>query len=274
MPPDISDAVSDTASVDMEQNPPPSFYSGDTTGHGLAPVRLIVNGMPFEVMEGTPISLSLLNLGPNYLLYVNDTYIQMSQDGMPIERLNAASNMVLTTIDTLQSTWGLVIYNCFIAIVTALLARPLIKRAGSTSEIVVSVISGARILDSLLRDTIYKLLSQGTLTRRMFLLALLTAQLAAMIAGSISLNCLSLFEFRAIPIFIVLCEVVFPLIHAGWIMIGVLEKAGSVSNGLAVVGGVVFPVIVMVGLGGFDLVMRARMGWSTSSYLIVDVMKK
>ncbi|KAI8840271.1 hypothetical protein BC829DRAFT_403310 [Chytridium lagenaria] len=274
------DMDSEATSLDSRT---PSFSSA-TGGTGM--IQLTLNGAPFEVAEGTPITLSLLNLTPHYFLYVNGTYTQLTLDGIPLTPIEAHPSMSLKTIaypsifpldiiyyltlkyfptrkqvsTALQTTWGIVIYNCCIAIITAGLARPLIKRAGSTSEIVVSVISGARILDTLLRDTLHKLLIQGTLTRRMTLLVLFIAQLSFMIAGSISLKCMSLLEFRGIPILAVMLECVCPMLHAGWVLLGVLVKAGTVSRAVAVVVGVGVPVAVVIAVGILEVTLRAKMG--------------
>ncbi|KAJ3097471.1 hypothetical protein HDU96_000376 [Phlyctochytrium bullatum] len=285
------DGLSDAASVDMDPQGHGSFHTMDSGIGSLAqtpqPVHLSLNDTPIEIMEGTPITLSLLNLSTNYFLYANDEYVQLGKDGSPVKPLLASADMKLKTYaypalfpldiiywvilrhapstkqvsDALQSPWGIVIYNCMMALVTALLARPLIKRAGSTTEVVVSVISGARILDTLLRDTVYKLLGQGHLKRRMVLICLITAQASAMITGSISLRCMSLLEFRAIPMLAAFLEVVWPLMHAGWILLGVLEKTGTVSAPTALLGGVVAPLLAL-GIGlGVDISRRVHMGW-------------
>ncbi|KAJ3103137.1 hypothetical protein HDU97_010345 [Phlyctochytrium planicorne] len=306
MPSDVmSDAgQSDAASVDME----PSPMSGDASsmngtlngtvngtltgsaGSYFVPsmATMTLNGLPFEMPEGTDLNLNVLNVPLNYYLSANGTMVRLHLDGTPVERLRATPGLVLQTIAypslfpvnllywfthrisptrkqiaaALTSAWGVVFYNCAMAIITGALTRPLIHRAGSTTaELVVSVISGARILDTMLRDTIYKLLTTGQLTRRMVLFCLITSQLAAMIAGSISLRCLTLLEFRIIPSFVLFVEVVCPLLHAGWTQLGVLERNKNVSLGFAVGVGVVLPVLVVVVGGGVDIAMRVRGGW-------------
>ncbi|KAJ3330572.1 hypothetical protein HDU76_005335 [Blyttiomyces sp. JEL0837] len=253
-----------------------------------ATVTVLLNNIPFQVLENTPISLQLLNLGMCNFLYVDGVYVQLKRDGVPEDDIILAKDgMVLRTeayppifpldlmywtfmrhipsrtkIATfLSSPWGTVTYNCINLMITALLARPLLNSNQTTVQVVVSVITGARIVDTLVNDTLYTLLNNGTLRFIHILTILMAAQSAAMITGSIPIYpCIKLLEYRLIPSLLLLYTQGFPFMHRVWIVLGTFKKQGVVSEWVVLLG-VWGPVVLGVLAGLVDGVLRVRTGW-------------
>ncbi|KAI9339769.1 hypothetical protein DFJ73DRAFT_565207 [Zopfochytrium polystomum] len=250
--PDYSDAESNSRSSmvsateinDLSQGaassgPPPAPVSSET-------VLIKLNGVEFEVSKNSSISLGLLGVNRSHFLYVNGEFVKLNRDGTPRSKIDVTSQMTVETFSypnlwpldfvywasmnhaptrkelskMLDQPWGIVTYNCVLMLLTAALARPVINRSANTAQIVVSVISGARIVDLFLKDTVYKLLSQSRLTTSHFLVVLFVAQLSAMTAGSISISCFRLLEFRAVPFLLIGYVLLVPLTHKMWTLLG------------------------------------------------------
>ncbi|KAJ3193427.1 hypothetical protein HK101_004859 [Irineochytrium annulatum] len=276
----------------VSMNPSTVLASAGESGR---PIVVSLNGVEMEVEEGLAVTLGLL-LGPdtgvNHFLYVNDVFAPMKRDGASEAGLVFEEGMKLKTVAypslkpldiiywyimrtfptyhevsrALSSPWGLTWWSSFSVLLTSALARPLIQLTNSDPTVlVITVISAARIVDTILSNTIYRLMLEGKLRVGMLLVALMAAQLGAMVAGSIPLKCLGLMEYRLVPELLALWFVVFPAIHAGWIALGVESRArpkgGEAGWDLILAFAVVVPVLGLVAGFFVDFDLRWRIGY-------------
>ncbi|KAJ1561789.1 hypothetical protein HK405_002843, partial [Cladochytrium tenue] len=281
----------DDGTVDWHPSPP---GGGKTAG-------VTLNGMQVSLPAGVLLGLSLLGAPPCCFLYVDGEFVRLSRRGVPSRPITVRDGMNIVVqeypafwpADTIywtvmnytpsrkdvseaaESAWGHVAYNTFNMMATALVSRPLINLSGSTIQAIAAVISTARILDIVVTDTIYKLVSESRLHLLHVLVILCVAELAAMVAGSASISCLRLLEYRVVPMLLLVRLLLAPLLHRGWTLLGywlqpqrsrvdapaLPGRPSSPAAAALAVAAIVLPVAVVIGLFAIDANQRVQMGW-------------
>ncbi|KND00597.1 uncharacterized protein SPPG_03721 [Spizellomyces punctatus DAOM BR117] len=263
--------------------------------HEEDPVRIELNGVMVELPSQHAISLETLGLGPNNFLYVDGIFKPLTRDGIPLEELRAKDGIKLRTqaypaiqplayvywccmqtvpsrdtiANFLQSPWGRTIVNAANALLMALMARPGINISSPPVQVIVAVVSGARMLDLMIKETILKLLTEAKLSLSHALFALLVCEICLIIGASIPFRCLLLIEYHLLPLLFVAWTCVGSLIHGIWILGGHLSKGRGLKG--VIIGQILWclPVLLFTAILMGDIILRMRM--DVNNLLTCDV---
>ncbi|KAI9101252.1 hypothetical protein DFS34DRAFT_613769, partial [Phlyctochytrium arcticum] len=245
-------------------------------------VEVELNGVRVDLPKGFPLSLEILGVGPNNFLFADSHIIKLQNDGTPRTSLHARAGLKLRTIPypsmkpvshvyrycmntlpsratiatIMQTPWGKTLLNSMNSLLLAAMARPGINAASPPVQVIIAVVTGARMLDVMINDTILRQLAAASLSLSQAIFALLICQLCLMIGASIPFQCLRLLEYHIVPLLFLMCIAIGPFMHHTWLITGHLTQSKDLAQKILGHASWIAPIVLFAATFGLDIALR------------------